>query len=133
MTKRRQHQIAGRIHNVLSQSLTTHCRDQRLGNIWLTAVEVSADLTICKIYFRLREEPVSIKPASTKEHIDADLSSTEKQQRIDDALGALRHSQGFLRSQLAQEIHIKRIPQLHFYYDSSPERGQRIMELIAKS
>src|SRR5207344_3441222 len=42
----------------------------------------------------------------------------------------LQHAAGYLRSQLAQRIKIRVMPQLHFEYDASVERGIRLSQLI---
>jgi ribosome-binding factor A len=42
----------------------------------------------------------------------------------------LQHAAGYLRSQLAQRLKIRVVPQLHFEYDASVERGARLSQLI---
>ena len=42
----------------------------------------------------------------------------------------LKHAGGFLRSQLARRIKLQSIPQLHFVYDASVERGFELSRLI---
>ena len=39
---------------------------------------------------------------------------------------------GFFRSQLARSLKIRRVPELHFLWDDSIERGSRLVELIDK-
>jgi ribosome-binding factor A len=53
-----------------------------------------------------------------------------QQSRIDEAASGLQHASGYLRSQLAQRIKIRVVPQLHFEYDASVERGIRLSQLI---
>ena len=42
----------------------------------------------------------------------------------------LEHSAGFLRSHLSHRLKLRVIPQLHFIYDESVERGVRLAHLI---
>jgi ribosome-binding factor A len=43
---------------------------------------------------------------------------------------ALEHAAGFLRSELAHRMRLRIVPQLHFEYDESIERGVRLSRLI---
>ncbi len=45
-------------------------------------------------------------------------------------LAALRHSEGFLRHALAENLTLRFIPELTFHIDSSSERGRRIDALL---
>ena len=42
----------------------------------------------------------------------------------------LEKSAGFLRGQLAKRMLLRTVPQLHFIYDASIDRGMRISQLI---
>ena len=50
--------------------------------------------------------------------------------RVDDATAGLQHAAGFLRSELAQRMKLRIVPQLQFEYDESVERGMRLSQLI---
>ena len=43
---------------------------------------------------------------------------------------ALNHAAGFLRSSLAHRLSTRTVPELHFAYDESIERGVRLSKLI---
>ena len=43
---------------------------------------------------------------------------------------ALQRTAGFLRSELAHRLQLYSVPQLHFAYDESIERGMRLSQLI---
>ena len=43
---------------------------------------------------------------------------------------ALQHAAGFLRTQLSIRSRLRIIPELHFVYDDSVERGVRLSQLI---
>ena len=42
----------------------------------------------------------------------------------------LEHAAGFLRSHLSHRLKLRVVPQLHFIYDESIERGMRLSQLI---
>ena len=110
----RPQRIADGIKDLLSQIFYQKIRDPRLKHIWITSVRVNADLQIAKVYYRLKENLGSEKPISKK-----------------DIEEGLRVSAGYLRSQVAAEIPLKRTPILKFYFDESIERGGRIEELLS--
>lgn len=73
-------------------------------------VEVSADLSVAKVYFSLPE--------------DADSATV---------LEGLNRARGFLRSRLADTLSTRRTPQLQFYHDTTLERGDRLEALIEQA
>lgn len=42
----------------------------------------------------------------------------------------MEHAKGFLRSNLSYRMKLRLVPQLHFIYDESVERGFRLSKLI---
>jgi ribosome-binding factor A len=45
-------------------------------------------------------------------------------------LAALERSEGFLHRQLMREMHIKRVPHLHFFLDQSMEEADRLTAMM---
>ncbi len=76
--------------------------------ITLTGVEISSDHHHAKVYFTT-------------------LGGAESATK---ALEGLEHSSGFLRSCLAKGLKLRIVPELHFVYDESVERGVRLSSLI---
>jgi ribosome-binding factor A len=76
--------------------------------ITLTGVDLSPDFKHAKIFF----------------------TSLQAGEELAQTLGALKRASGFLRSQLAQRLKLRSVPELHFAYDSSVESGARISRLI---
>jgi ribosome-binding factor A len=95
------------IRQVLSESVG-QLKDPRIGFVTVTGVETSTDLRHARVY-------VSV------------LGSKSKRERTVDALQAA-HS--VLQARVAQELRLKRTPQLAFEYDPSVERGVRMTKLI---
>jgi ribosome-binding factor A len=100
--------IADQIQRDLSDLIRQDLKDPRVGLVTITGVEVSRDLSHAKVYV------TSL----------AGLESTER------SIQALQHAAGFLRTQLSHSLKVRSIPQLHFMYDESVERGARLSLLI---
>ena len=100
--------IAEQIQRELAELIRLELKDPRVGMVTLTDVEVTADYAHAKVFFTT---------LGTGEQIVA-------------ATAGLNHAAGFLRHQLGQRIKLRGIPQLHFIYDESVERGVRLSRLI---
>ncbi len=104
----RAQRVADQIQRELAQLLRDEIKDPRVGRITITAVEVSADLSHAKVFFT---------HLAGREHAD-------------EAVGALQHTAGFLRTELSRRLGLYTVPQLHFTYDDSIESGLRLSQLI---
>lgn len=104
----RSRRIAEQIQRELSGIIRLEMKDPRVGMITITDVEVSADHSIATVFFTL-------------------LGGNEQ---VDRTATALSHAAGFLRSQLAQRLRLRTVPQLQFKHDVSIERGMRLSKLI---
>lgn len=100
--------VAGQIQRELATLIQNEMADPRLRLVTLTVVEVTRDYSHAKVFFSV-------------------LSEVESAQLAKDGLA---HASGFLRSQLAGRIKLRVIPELHFVYDESIERGVRLSKLI---
>jgi ribosome-binding factor A len=108
MTAPRRARIADQIQRSLAEVIRLELRDPRVGLVTLTGVEVSRDQSHAKIFFTV------LGPASA----------------ADAAREGLQHASGFLRSSLAHRMSTRSVPELHFEYDESVERGVRLSRLI---
>ncbi|RPJ48724.1 MAG: 30S ribosome-binding factor RbfA [Betaproteobacteria bacterium] len=100
--------IADQIQRELSDIIRLEIKDPRVDLVTITDVEVTQDNAHAKVFFTVLGEPVQQEAASK----------------------ALEHAAGFLRSTLAKRIKLRTVPQLHFHYDISVERGMRLSRLI---
>jgi ribosome-binding factor A len=100
--------VADQIQRELAEIIRTELKDPRVAMITLTGVEVTADYAHAKVFYTL-------------------MGSAE--QRAETEVG-LKQAGGFLRSQIARRIKLHSIPQLHFVYDASVERGFELSRLI---
>ena len=51
-------------------------------------------------------------------------------EHADEAVRALQHTAGYLRTELSHRMQLYSVPQLHFTYDDSIESGMRLSQLI---
>lgn len=100
--------LNGIIQRELSQILQLEVRDRDIGFCTITAVDVTNDLSIAKIYVTF-------------------LKKGHDQKR---GLEALERSRGFIRTLLAKRLTVRRVPELKFVLDSSLEYGNKIETII---
>lgn len=101
--------IAGIIQKEIAEIIQFELKDPKVGFITITDVVVSGDLSQAKIY----------------------VSFLGQDARKEAGMKALERSKGFLRTQLAQRLTIRKAPQLIFLHDTSLERGNKIDRIIA--
>lgn len=103
--------IAEQMQRDLAQLIRLELKDPRVGFVTLTGVEVTADLAHAKIWF-------------TTLGTQADHQQTGE---------GLNRAAGFLRTALARRIKTRIMPELHFLFDASVERGMYLSDLIDKA
>lgn len=93
------------IKETLSSVITAEgLKDPRVGFVTVTGVETTPDLRHAKVY-------VSVLGGSTER---------------DDTLKALEKSRGVLQARINASLHMKRTPQLQFFYDETLDNALRI-------
>ena len=101
-----------RVNEAMKEVLSTHIagdlRDPRVGFVTVTSVETSPDLRRARVY-------VSV------------LGTEEERTR---SLEGLEASHGYLQTQVAAELRMKRTPVVEFVYDDSIDTGMRISGLL---
>jgi len=106
---RRMQRLNAQFREELSELILHHLRDPRLhGIVSITRVDVSPDMENADVHTSVLGEA-------------EDKSST---------MSALTAAAPFLRRQLLERMHIRRIPALHFRLDESIEEAARILELM---
>jgi ribosome-binding factor A len=101
----RSQRVAEQMRRELATLLQFEVKDPRVAKVTLTEVEVAGDLAHAKVFF--------VTPG------EAEAASI-----------ALAKAAGFLRSQLSQRMLMRSVPQLHFVYDESMDRGMHLSQLI---
>lgn len=98
--------ISEQIQRELAQLLRLELKDPRVGMITLTSVEVTRDYSHAKVFYTT---------------FGGENKAVQE---------GLEHASGYLRSQLAHAMKLRIMPQLHFIYDPSIERGANLSRLI---
>ena len=93
---------------ILSELLRFETKDPGLAEVSLTAVDLSRDLSVARVYFSM-------------------LKPDDDPQR---ALDGLKRAAGFLRSKLGRELMVRHVPELRFVHDDSIAHGAEISRLI---
>lgn len=102
--------IEDQIRQVLTVILETKVNDPRVADAYITDVSVDRELDFANIY----------------------VSSLSGSDQADDILEGLRTAAGFMRYTLSQEIKLRVMPRLRFYWDKTPERADRMEDLFAE-
>ena len=105
----RSRRIAEQIQREIADIIRSELKDPRVpAFITITDVEVTKDQEHAKIFFTTL--------------IESD--------DVGETTAALKRASGFLRTQLAQRMKLRTVPQLDFKYDASVERGIKLSRLI---
>ncbi len=111
----RPERLEDQIHFLLSNLIQRELRDPELGFLTLTAVRLTPDRSLARVYFTV-------------------LPPNGGDQEAQDALTrkALGRAAGFLRSQLAARLKMRRVPELRFFPDGTLEEGNHLETLLAE-
>lgn len=101
--------IAGIIQKEISEIIQFELKDPKIGFITITDMDVTGDLSQARIY----------------------VSFLGQDARKEAGMKALERSKGFLRTQLAKRLTIRKVPELIFKQDVSLEKGNKIEKIIA--
>lgn len=108
----RSDRVAEQLRRELADLLRFYLKDPRIASllslVTVTDVEVTADYAHAKVFY-------------------TSLASAESKVVIAEGL---QRSAGFLRRELGRRLRIHQIPELHFFYDASVERGTYLSVLI---
>lgn len=102
--------IGNRFQEELSLMLAREeLRDPRLNGITVTGVKVDRELSYAEIY----------------------VSAVEGVSRSKEVLEGLDSASGFIRKTLSDRIELRSFPKLRFHWDVTPEKADRIEQLLA--
>jgi ribosome-binding factor A len=105
----RAERVGGLLQKALAEILTKNIKDPRLASTTVTGVKMSRDLRLAKVYFSTYEG---------KRHAKA-------------AEEGFMSARGFLKRMLAQELGLRYMPDLRFYYDETFDYGSKIDKVLA--
>lgn len=106
----RPEKLEDQVQFLISTLIQREIRDPELGFLTVTAVRLTGDRGIAKIYFTVMGDAA----------------------QLDRSRKALGRASGFLRTQLAQRLKLRRVPELRFFPDETLEAGNRMEDLFAQ-
>lgn len=105
---KRSDKVAETIHETVSMILMRGLNDPRIGFVTITAVEMTDDLHLARIFFSV------VGDEAAKKATEAGLNS----------------ARGHIRRELGKVLKMRYIPDVLFKYDHSQEYGARIDSLL---
>ncbi len=108
----RTRRIGEQIRRDLAELLRDRLDDPRMTLVSITAVDVTRDLGHARVFVTVIGTDPELR-SEVVEHLNS--------------VG------GYLRGELGRALHLRAIPQLHFRYDESIERGAHLSALIERA
>ena len=109
MGESRHRKVEAELQRVLAELVSREVKDPRVGNVTITQVQMAADLKTARIFF-------------------VPFGSGERVQEVREGLA---HAAGFLRGEAGRRLALRYAPRLHFVFDDSFDRAERLNSLIA--
>ena len=101
--------ISSEVERIISEVVSYEIQDKRvLGNAEVTGIVLSRDFSHCKVF--------------------VNINSNDKKEVMD----GLKNARGFVRHIIAEQLDMRKTPEIAFYEDESIERAKRINELLAQ-
>lgn len=109
MTKsfKRTDRVSAQLRRDVGELVHAAVREHGLPSVSVSDVEVTRDLAHAKVFV------TALEPERARE-----------------AMVALKALARELRFALGQRVHMRSVPELHFHYDDSVDRGERIEQLL---
>jgi ribosome-binding factor A len=101
----RSNRVAEQMRRELADLLQFEVKDPRIGMVTITEVEVTGDMEHAKVFYSAQAGTPALQ-------------------------AGLEKSAGFLRTQIAKRMLLRKVPQLHFVYDASIDYGIKMGKLI---
>ncbi|MEX2467147.1 MAG: 30S ribosome-binding factor RbfA [Gemmatimonadota bacterium] len=108
-SRRRLARLNEQLKRELAELIRVDVRDPRVGVVTVTAVEVTNDLSVARVFVQITGD-------------DAEVA---------EALEGLSAAAPFLRGALGKELTIRRIPEIRFQRDESLEQALRIEKILS--
>ncbi|GGA96383.1 30S ribosome-binding factor RbfA [Macrococcus hajekii] len=105
----RSERVGEQLKKELSEVINQKMKNPNIGFVTVTEVEVTGDLSQATVYVTVLGEERERKKS----------------------LEALEKSKGFMRSEIAQRMDLRIVPELKFQYDESIDYGNKIEKMIA--
>lgn len=108
MASRRIERFNEQLKREITLLVREEVRDPRIGTVTVTGVEVSADLSVARVY----------------------VSAIGTEEEKGESLEGLRAAAPFIRTELGRRLRVRRVPELRFELDRSLEYALKIEKLL---
>jgi ribosome-binding factor A len=108
MASERQSRVGDQVRVEIADLLAREVQDPGIGFLTITRVTITPDLQQARVYYTTMGD--------------------EKARR--ESKRALERAAPFLRRQLGRRLRLRRVPELHFFFDESIERHDRIERIL---
>ncbi|NOY90060.1 MAG: ribosome-binding factor A [Deltaproteobacteria bacterium] len=126
---KRADRVAERVRAELAEMfLRGAVRDPRARGVIVSAVRVTDDLSLARVYVRLLEESGS----RGARRAPGSASAGARVNRQEALIAALESARGHLRRALGGRLGLRRTPELAFYWDDVVDSGMRMERLLAE-
>jgi ribosome-binding factor A len=105
----KQNRMADRVRQILSELLLREVSDPRLQGVTVTEVMLDPELMFADVY----------------------VNALGDESREKNVLTALKRANGFLRREVGKRVRLHNTPELHFHWDATLERGERLNQLLS--
>jgi ribosome-binding factor A len=106
----RHRKVEAELQRVLAELISREVKDPRVGNVTISSVSMAADLKSARVFF---------VPFGSGHPAEEEVRE------------GLTHAAGFLRGEVARRLGLRYAPRLHFVFDDSFDRAERLNSLIA--
>ena len=104
----KQDRMSEQIRLILSDLMLREVSDPRLQHVTVTEVKLDAELMFADVY----------------------VNALGDESRRDEVMEGLNRANGFLRRSVGKRVRIRNTPELHFHWDVTLERGERMNQLL---
>lgn len=104
----KQERMSEQIRAILSNLLLREVSDPRLQGVTVTEVKLDPELMFADVY----------------------VNALGDESRETEVLDGLARANGFLRRKVGQRVRLRNTPELHFHWDKTLERAERINQLL---
>jgi len=108
MNYNRSDRVGDLLIEFLAKLLLGELDDPRVRGVTLTGIHVRRDLKHATVYFSVRKQ----------------------QCNRDEALSGLKQATGFMRTKIGRQLGLRFVPTIAWEYDETPDRAQRIDDLL---
>ena len=105
----KRYRMAERIRKILSELLLREVSDPRLQGVTITEVKLDPEMMFADVY----------------------VNALGDEDRQSEVMAGLGRANGFLRRSVGKNVRMRNVPELHFHWDVTLERGERLNQLIS--